>query len=322
MPNIGTSTTNPFLDPTKTNSSESVAASSTTEETSTLALSETEEISATTNEDDLMVLEEEDEKSDIIKQYEAQILAFEQELNILVAQSQTIMTKFSLPDSDLLELTMQLSSVNGAKRDVQAGITQLKAGMIKAQLGQYEIAELERQIGEISNGAGAALALMPDFDLGEADTVGENTALLGLSFVGNVNSDAEGNRLFSPNGNTQHWCADFVTYITKASYEQMGEPVPEGFGSSAVRFLRSWAQGNGRFIQTAGTANKAETIATQISPGDIIIQEENGSSHTGIVVKVYPDGSFDTVEGNTSDAVKTRHYDANCNRLTGFIDMT
>ena len=37
-------------------------------------------------------------------------------------------------------------------------------------------------------------------------------------YVGKVNSDAEGNRLFSPNGISQAWCADFVTHVTRDAF--------------------------------------------------------------------------------------------------------
>ncbi len=150
--------------------------------------------------------------------------------------------------------------------------------------------------------------------------MGDVVATLGNSFVGVINSDKDGNAAFS-NGVSQHWCADFVTSIVKMSCEATGNSVPSGFGSSSVSGLMSWGQSNGSFVQTAGKSNKASIISGTIKPGDIMIQKENRSSHTGIVTKVYPDGSFDTVEGNSSDAVKNRHYDANDGKLTGFISM-
>ncbi len=150
--------------------------------------------------------------------------------------------------------------------------------------------------------------------------MGDIVATLGNSFVGVINSDAEGNAAFS-NGVAQHWCADFVTSIVKTACESTGKSVPSGFGSSSVSGLQSWAVSNGSFITTAGQSNKAGIISGQIKTGDIMIQKENGASHTGIVTKVYPDGSFDTVEGNSSDAVKNRHYEANSDKLTGFISM-
>ncbi len=150
--------------------------------------------------------------------------------------------------------------------------------------------------------------------------MGDIVATLGSQFIDVINSDAEGNAAFS-NGVSQHWCADFVTSIVKMACEATGTSIPSGFGSSSVSGLKSWGESNGSFVQTAGKGNKASIISSTIKPGDIMIQKENNSSHTGIFTKVYPDGSFDTVEGNSSDAVKGRHYSANSDKLTGFISM-
>ena len=53
-----------------------------------------------------------------------------------------------------------------------------------------------------------------------------------------------------------------------------------------------------------------------------MIQQSNGASHTGIVTKVYSDGSFDTIEGNTSDQCLARHYSASDAKLSGFVKIT
>ena len=71
-------------------------------------------------------------------------------------------------------------------------------------------------------------------------------------------------------------------------------------------------------------SNRAEFIAKNIKPGDIMIEKNHptqGKSHTGIVVKVYSDGSFDTVEGNSGNAVKKNHHKANSLTLSGFVTL-
>ena len=137
-----------------------------------------------------------------------------------------------------------------------------------------------------------------------------------LSYVGEVNSDREGNRLFS-NSIARAWCADFVTYVAK---ETFGNSLPRDFGSSAVSGLRDWAIDNDCYNQIP-TKNKAEFIKNNVQVGDIMIEKNNDKSHTGIVTKVYDDGSFETVEGNCNNSVKKMKYNANSPTLSGFISL-
>lgn len=137
------------------------------------------------------------------------------------------------------------------------------------------------------------------------------------SYVGKVNSDAEGNRLFS-NGKTQAWCADFVSTITRETFK---DKLPSSFQHfSAVSDIRSWGENNNCYL-TVPSTNKAEFIAKNVKVGDIMIEKNGGKSHTGIVTKVNPDGSFETVEGNCSNKVATQKYQANSPTLSGFVSL-
>lgn len=123
------------------------------------------------------------------------------------------------------------------------------------------------------------------------------------------------------NGRAEAWCADFVTYVIKNYAKANGLKVKSGFGSASVSTIQSWAQQNGIFKNTNKMSNseKAEYAKTKLKPGDVIIWTSNGASHTGIVRSVNDDGTFTTIEGNTSDKVgsnKKSIYDAS---LTGFI---
>lgn len=138
-----------------------------------------------------------------------------------------------------------------------------------------------------------------------------------LSWVGKVNSDATGNRLFS-SGINQPWCADFVTYNTKKTF---GSKLPSSFGSSSVYGLMNWGKENNCYLDLTASSNKADYIASNVKPGDIMIEKRGGKSHTGIVTKVNSDGSFETVEGNTSNKVATRRYTANSSTLSGFVSL-
>ena len=141
-------------------------------------------------------------------------------------------------------------------------------------------------------------------------------------YVGKVNSNAEGNRLFS-GGRSRAWCADFVTAITKQS---LGEKFPSDFGtatrnghkigSCSVYGLMYWAQDNDCY-KTMPAKNRGDYIVLNVKPGDIMIEK----AHTGIVTKVNSDGSFETVEGNYANKVSTVHHTANEAKVVGFISL-
>ncbi len=137
------------------------------------------------------------------------------------------------------------------------------------------------------------------------------------SYVGKVNSDEEGNRLFS-NGRKQAWCADFVSTITKETY---GSKLPSSFQHfSAVDEIRNWGENNNCYLSVP-SVNKAEFIAKKVKVGDIMIEKRGGKSHTGIVTKVNSDGSFEVVEGNSGNKVATQKYQANSSTLSGFVSL-
>ena len=141
------------------------------------------------------------------------------------------------------------------------------------------------------------------------------------SFVNKVNSDREGNRIFS-GGKKQHWCADFVTYCVRKTF---GNKIPSSFGSSAVSGLRDWGSRNGCYFEapyTQGLTAMRNFLKTKVKPGDIMIEKRNGKSHTGIVTYVDPEGKFfKTVEGNASDSVAERTYSADSKTLSGFVSL-
>lgn len=134
-------------------------------------------------------------------------------------------------------------------------------------------------------------------------------------------NEANGSYKKFTGGRTEHWCADFVTYVTKEAFRRAGKAIPSGFGSPSVSGLREWGKQNGRYMQTAGKSNKASLIAQNVKPGDIIIFKEAGASHTGIVESVDSNGTIHTIEGNTSDKVARRTYSANHRTISGFIQM-
>jgi hypothetical protein len=87
------------------------------------------------------------------------------------------------------------------------------------------------------------------------------------------------------------WCAYFVSWAARQAGAPLGNQ-GQGFGS--VDALWSWAQQSGR----AYTPSSGQTP----QPGDLIVFHE----HIGIVEGVLPDGSIQTIEGNSSDRVSRR----------------
>lgn len=71
-------------------------------------------------------------------------------------------------------------------------------------------------------------------------------------------------------------------------------------------------------------ANEAHCYASKNSnyvpkKGDLAMWTKSSSTgHVGIVSKVYADGSFDTIEGNSKDAVTKHHYTSKHSVGSGF----
>lgn len=148
-----------------------------------------------------------------------------------------------------------------------------------------------------------------------------NTAYKYMGF-----NEADGSsRMISKSG---EWCADFIKYVINESYREKGLIPPTsdlriepGMPHLRVENIKQWGIRHGNYLSVANKSNKAQTIAEKVKKGDIIILRENGASHTGFVTKVYADGSFDSIEGNRDDRVKTAHYTASDPSLSGFVQL-
>lgn len=89
------------------------------------------------------------------------------------------------------------------------------------------------------------------------------------------------------------WCAYFASWACK----QAGVPLMDGgTGSGSVDAIYAWAQRTGR-------AQPASSSYTP-KPGDLIVFHE----HIGVVENVLPDGTIQTIEGNSSDRVSRRTH--------------
>ena len=102
------------------------------------------------------------------------------------------------------------------------------------------------------------------------------------------------------------WCAYFASWAAR----QAGEPIgPGGQGLGYVGDIWNWAQSTGRAVPNGS--------GVKPNPGDLIVF---GDHHVGLVDKVLPDGSIQTIEGNYSDQVSRVVRGAG--EATGYVRMS
>ena len=131
----------------------------------------------------------------------------------------------------------------------------------------------------------------PNFSKG--DSVGNRTvkaaqSYLGVTENGSTNTGSQLNPFFQAGGGSQGqpWCAGFVSAVTQQATAGTNTPAP--------RTMRAY--GREDFAKN-GNAEIFRYGEKPLQPGDIITYKY---SHTGIVESVNSDGSFTTIEGNTS----------------------
>lgn len=110
-------------------------------------------------------------------------------------------------------------------------------------------------------------------------------------------------------GAWQPWCADFVSQ----AYANSPGGSPFGHQSSVAGIL-AWGRDNERFFG----AGAAQSNPGMLKPGDIAVWKSNGRSHVGLITGVNENGTFNTIEGNTGNAVRRRTHGFDAG-LTGFV---
>jgi CHAP domain len=101
------------------------------------------------------------------------------------------------------------------------------------------------------------------------------------------------------------WCAYFVSWAAR----QAGTPIgDQGQGYGSVDAVWAWGERTGRAMPATGTVPQS---------GDLIVWDE----HIGIVESVGPDGSINTVEGNSSDQVSRRSYAPGERPAIGYVRL-
>ena len=100
------------------------------------------------------------------------------------------------------------------------------------------------------------------------------------------------------------WCAYFTSWAAREAGMPLGD---SGQGFGRVDDVYGWAQRTGRAVPNGpGVVPR---------PGDLIVWDE----HIGVVEAVLPDGSLQTIEGNSSDQVARRTHPAGS--ALGYVRM-
>jgi hypothetical protein len=101
------------------------------------------------------------------------------------------------------------------------------------------------------------------------------------------------------------WCAYFVSWVAHEAGKPLGD---QGQGFGGVDDVWAWAEAAGRTIPAQGGDGPR--------PGDLIVWDE----HIGLVEKVLPGGSVQTIEGNSSDQVARRVHSMS-EPIVGYVRM-
>lgn len=139
---------------------------------------------------------------------------------------------------------------------------------------------------------------------------------VGVREIGASNDSTEIRKYKNGAINNQPWCASFVSWLYGSGQESSNSKT-FGYTASSQEIKR-------KAINAGCYAKKNSGYTPMV--GDLAMWTKGkGTGHVGIVVAVYADGSFDTVEGNSSNAVSKRHYKSQStvgNGFDGFVQMS
>ena len=190
------------------------------------------------------------------------------------------------------ELTVANSAFQTAQKDVQE---------VNTVIAQKEASEAASKYSESSDKAEKAV------ELAESQ--------VGVRENGSSNDSAEIRKYKNGSADGNPWCASFSSWLYGAGQNSNNS---ETFGYTASsQEIKRKAMGAGCY------ASKNSNYVPQ--KGDLAMWTKSASTgHVGIVSKVYPDGSFDTIEGNSSNAVTKHHYSSKHSvggGFDGFVQM-
>jgi hypothetical protein len=102
------------------------------------------------------------------------------------------------------------------------------------------------------------------------------------------------------------WCAYFTSWAAREAGVPLGD---NGQGFGRVDDVYAWAQKAGKAVPNTGDVKP--------QPGDLIVWDE----HIGVVESVGPDGTINTIEGNSSDKVSERSYPPGSRPAIGYVRL-
>lgn len=111
------------------------------------------------------------------------------------------------------------------------------------------------------------------------------------------------------------WCAAFVDWAYKSA---TGGQVPwKGENFHYCPNVERWAKKNGVWENY-----NPNTVGQNVKAGDMVLfdwGQDGKADHIGMVTKINSDGSIETIEGNSGNAVRHRKYRAGDPRIKGFM---
>jgi len=190
----------------------------------------------------------------------------------------------------------ELSAAQSAFQTAQKSVQE-----VNTIIGQKEAAEVASKYSDSTESAEKAV------ELAESQ--------IGVRENGSSNDSAEIRKYKNGSVDGNPWCASFVSWLYGAGQNSNNR---ETFGYTASsQAIKSRANSAGCY------ASKNSNYVPK--KGDLAMWTKSASTgHVGIVTKVYADGSFDVIEGNSGNAVKKHHYSSKHSvggGFDGFVQM-
>ncbi|MBR1461328.1 CHAP domain-containing protein, partial [bacterium] len=214
-----------------------------------------------------------------------------------------------------------LSAIKSGNTSTTTGITKI------ASLTNTSAANKSAKTNNISDNFSINTSKIPKMKSALKTSISQECINTAVTYIGDSEDNGRAAKFTKTHNcpNPKEWCADFVTYVTYEACNRQGKTPPAGFGSHDVRTMKNWAIKNGYFVRTSNIADNGKYfISMNIKPGNIIILNENGASHTGFVERVDWDGTIHTVEGNRDDKVTRAAYEPSSKdykNISGFIQL-
>lgn len=190
------------------------------------------------------------------------------------------------------------------------GIPSSDAAKLKENLGEYDnkIAEIRtkknEEVAKIRNEIQDLQVKLKDAQEAKErnKTLAENSAIDGQSILDFASqfegkTQAEMREIMRAKGaqfDDGAWCADFVNFVAKNTLGE--ENLPDWYKNCSNRAYCPT-------ILNDAKANNATISVAEAKPGDAILFDWDGDgtpNHIGYVISVNPDGSVNTIEGNTN----------------------